>query len=282
MASDLCQIPLSPPSSRPRAATEMMMSSNELTSPLPSRRSSQVMNPPTMLLGQGHDEKSRITSNHARERATSGPLRHPKPFTPADIHSMLECEQEAIVNRLSRELSLLRQQTASVASTTSSTSATFNDALDALHGSSFVPGPIYPTVSRRHRSSSSLSSSYFPVIQGSRTSSVSGITPSRETWRAQDSSRASRSREPSFTSHQKSERLFSTPPPQLQKQIDPSATLTYSPRLCPHCSSLSQQRRASGSGAPRPDEGLSQRGEIEAIKRENEMMRGRQTMTVES
>ncbi|KAL2198049.1 hypothetical protein P885DRAFT_68235 [Corynascus similis CBS 632.67] len=53
-----------------------------------------------------------------------GPLRHPRPLTAADLHLQLEKEQEAVVNRLTRELSILRAaQNASVASNASSTSA---------------------------------------------------------------------------------------------------------------------------------------------------------------
>ncbi|KAG7286522.1 hypothetical protein NEMBOFW57_008833 [Staphylotrichum longicolle] len=53
-----------------------------------------------------------------------GPLRHPRPLTAADLHLQLEKEQEAVVNRLTRELSVLRAaQNASVASNASSTSA---------------------------------------------------------------------------------------------------------------------------------------------------------------
>ncbi|ROW08340.1 hypothetical protein VMCG_03076 [Cytospora schulzeri] len=53
-----------------------------------------------------------------------GPIRHPRPLTAAELHQQLEKEQEAVVNRLTRELDLLRQaQNASVVSNTSSTSA---------------------------------------------------------------------------------------------------------------------------------------------------------------
>ncbi|KAI5794366.1 hypothetical protein DFH27DRAFT_566228 [Peziza echinospora] len=39
-----------------------------------------------------------------------GPHRHPKPLTAADLHLQLEREQEAVVNRLTRELAALRAQ----------------------------------------------------------------------------------------------------------------------------------------------------------------------------
>lgn len=54
---------------------------------------------------------------------SAGPLRHPRPMTAADLHTELEKEQEAVVNRLTRELSILRAQAnASVSSNHSSTS----------------------------------------------------------------------------------------------------------------------------------------------------------------
>ncbi|KAI4739991.1 hypothetical protein E4T50_09551 [Aureobasidium sp. EXF-12298] len=77
------------------------------------------------------------------------PMRHPRPLTAAELHLELEKEQEAVVNRLTRELSALRaQHSASVASNTSQTSS--NQALE--------PGLSYPTSTRQHRSSSNASS----------------------------------------------------------------------------------------------------------------------------
>ncbi|OOF96518.1 hypothetical protein ASPCADRAFT_206696 [Aspergillus carbonarius ITEM 5010] len=207
--------------------------------------------------------------------SASGPLRHPKPLTPSDIHSMLEQEQEAMVNRLSRELSLLRQQTNSVASTASSTSTTLNDSVDALHASSYINNSAHPTASRRHRSSSSLSSSYIPAVQGSRAGSVSGIAPARDTYLPSarpDPSRPGRSRESSLTSPRHSEGALPTLGSFHQTQSAdqlPHHTASY-----PHRSSLSQKTPVVGS-TPRHDEISLQRGEVEMLKRENEMLRRR-------
>ncbi|KAI4852589.1 hypothetical protein E4T44_01386 [Aureobasidium sp. EXF-8845] len=77
------------------------------------------------------------------------PMRHPRPLTAAELHLELEKEQEAVVNRLTRELSALRaQHSASVASNTSQASS--NQALE--------PGLSHPTPTRQHRSSSNASS----------------------------------------------------------------------------------------------------------------------------
>lgn len=82
--------------------------------------------------------------------AAGVPMRHPRPLTAAELHLELEKEQEAVVNRLTRELSALRAHSASVASTTSSVTS-------GLHVDQDITGPTHPTSARRHRSSSSVS-----------------------------------------------------------------------------------------------------------------------------
>ncbi|CAI6340424.1 unnamed protein product [Periconia digitata] len=82
--------------------------------------------------------------------ASGVPMRHPRPLTAAELHLELEKEQEAVVNRLTRELSALRAHTASVASTASS-------AASNVHVEHDITGPTHPTSARRHRSSSSVS-----------------------------------------------------------------------------------------------------------------------------
>ncbi|KAI1099202.1 hypothetical protein F4804DRAFT_345682 [Jackrogersella minutella] len=98
--------------------------------------------------------------------AGPGPLRHPRPLTAAELHSQLEQEQELLVNRLTRDLSMLRAaQNSSVASNTSSASA--STSADQTHPSSFtdthlLSGPGFPLPStsadrRHHRTNSSAS-----------------------------------------------------------------------------------------------------------------------------
>lgn len=82
--------------------------------------------------------------------AAGVPMRHPRPLTAAELHLELEKEQEAVVNRLTRELSALRAHSASVASTTSSVTS-------GMHVDQDMMGPTHPTSARRHRSSSSVS-----------------------------------------------------------------------------------------------------------------------------
>ncbi|KAL3435855.1 hypothetical protein BDV09DRAFT_166301 [Aspergillus tetrazonus] len=181
-----------------------------------------------------------------------GPLRQPKPLSPSDIHLILEQEQEAMVNRLSRELSLLRNQTSSVASTASSTSTTLNEPLDTLHKSAYIAGPTYPTVSRRNRSSSSLSASYFPVVQGPRTSG--------------------RSRRPSAASPP-SQSLISVISQPQERKHDVSTNISHGSHLYTRRSSFSQQRTPSRSNTVHSDDMTSR--DIETLVHENEVLRQR-------
>lgn len=50
------------------------------------------------------------TSSPIRPRLTGpGPLRHPKPLTPSDLHLVLEKEQEAMVSRMAEKEPTLSQ-----------------------------------------------------------------------------------------------------------------------------------------------------------------------------
>jgi polyhydroxyalkanoate synthesis regulator phasin len=225
----------------------------------------------------------------------AGPLRHPKPLTPSDLHLVLEKEQEAMVrahqrmskyetnilndkvNRLTRELSLLRQQTASVNSTTSSASNLTEP--DGLHASPSLGSSTTPHVSRRQRSSSSLSS-HTPATQGAQAASVSGIAPSRDAshpLRSTDHSlpRTIRSREPSVTSRRPSVGSLCS-----FSQYPHGDQLSHfgSPSIYPHRTSISQTHlglsNATNSMA-RYEEATIHRSELESMKRENEQLRRR-------
>ena len=168
------------------------------------------------------------------------------------------------VNRLTKELSHLRQQTASVASTASSTSATFNEPLDSLH---LLHSPSYATnagmthtgPSTRHRSSSSLSS-YVPAIQESRTGRDSSAVPTSRVpldHHHYHYPRPGRSRATSNTSHISDQ--GSTLTPQLQGDRLSANVAESSPG--PHWS------------MNRADEAAHYRGEVESLKRENDALR---------
>jgi hypothetical protein len=185
MAPDLNSVPVSPrPSvtSNPSNTQPASGSLSRQNSTAGSRRTSQIypMSPPPLPLAspggtipssaqQGHafpplsPSGSHIPLSSVDSAGT--PMRHPRPMTPAEMHLELEKEQEAVVNRLTRELSALRAHSASVASTTSIASSAASGALldpnDSSHAGSMT-GSMHPTPSRRHRSSSSVSRSGLP------------------------------------------------------------------------------------------------------------------------
>ncbi|TKX26354.1 hypothetical protein C1H76_1316 [Elsinoe australis] len=149
MAPDLNSVPSSPRQQRARISHPPSTSN--------SRRPSQVMAASPAM----HQSPVFAHTEHA-----GMPLRHPRPMTAAELHLELEKEQEAVVNRLTRELSTLRAQhsasVASVASNHSLSSTTSNPSLLPIDPTDPNPahqitGPTHPTPSRRHRSSSSYS-----------------------------------------------------------------------------------------------------------------------------
>jgi hypothetical protein len=194
MAPDLNSVPVSPrpnvtsnPSntqpapgslSRQNSTTASLSRQNSATA---SRRTSQIypMSPPPLPLASPGGTiatsaqsyafpplSPSMSGGHVSSVDSSGtPMRHPRPMTPAEMHLELEKEQEAVVNRLTRELSALRAHSASVASTTSIASSAVSGALldpnDSSHAGSMT-GSMHPTPSRRHRSSSSVSRSGLP------------------------------------------------------------------------------------------------------------------------
>ncbi|KAF3034844.1 hypothetical protein E8E11_002526 [Didymella keratinophila] len=177
MAPDLNSVPVSP---RPSVTsnpshTQAGASSSRQNSTPASRRASQIypMSPPPLPLASPGGTLPQTSHTHAfpplspnlpSADAGNVPMRHPRPMTAAEMHLELEKEQEAVVNRLTRELSALRAHSASVASTTSSiASSALLDVTDpagsAAHSGAPLQGATHPTSSRRHRSSSSVSRS---------------------------------------------------------------------------------------------------------------------------
>jgi hypothetical protein len=169
MAPDINQLPPSPRPSGPPSVT---------TSRTSSRRASQLMGPPPLPITSPVPHHAQVASSSLSNTGPTsmpsnvdntgvgggpGPMRHPRPLTAAELHLQLEKEQEMAVNRLTRELSLLRaQQSASVVSNTSSTSATQSETESQQTSTSnihLLSGPTQPPPSsrRHHRSSSSTS-----------------------------------------------------------------------------------------------------------------------------
>ncbi|KAH7077922.1 hypothetical protein BKA63DRAFT_274577 [Paraphoma chrysanthemicola] len=247
MAPDLNSVPASPRpnvTSNPSGTQPASGSLSRQNSTPASRRASQIypMSPPPLPLAspggtippsaQVHHSHSHAfpplspsTSAHVSSADSAGvPMRHPRPMTPAEMHLELEKEQEAVVNRLTRELSALRAHSASVASTTSvassGTSGVVLDPNDPAYAGSLT-GSLHPTPSRRHRSSSSVSRSGLPP----------GVLPHRYSI----SSQSAANPDPSHRDH----------------------------------------RSSSVVSTPRYEEVAQHRAELEAVKRENDMLKQR-------
>ncbi|KAF5130230.1 hypothetical protein E5D57_006567 [Metarhizium anisopliae] len=206
-----------------------------------------------------------------------GPLRHPRPLTASELHMQLEKEQEAVVNRLTRELSLLRAaQNASVVSNASSTSASAS-AHDPITESSLLSGSGFtiPTARRHHRNSSSASQNH--GLQ-QLASSYEARHPVPRPAQSIPLSRQS--------SHSRISRTNS-PGPQ-QSALDPSSYF-HSQRV-PHAPSvvMSSVAATPGSGSltdqmspglmpatMRYEETAFYRNELESAKKENETLKRR-------
>ncbi|KAF2153781.1 hypothetical protein K461DRAFT_292494 [Myriangium duriaei CBS 260.36] len=185
MAPDLNSVPASPRQQRARLASHSSSAAN-------SRRPSQVLPPHGPSPGMPH------SPIFAHSDQSGMPLRHPQPMTAAELHLELEKEQEAVVNRLTRELSALRaQHSASVASNHSitSTSSTTPSLLPIdpadPNPTHQITGPTHPTPSRRHRSSSNAS-----IVSGrglsTSTSSASAVHPASMPHHGQSQASADR------------------------------------------------------------------------------------------
>ncbi|UZP37229.1 hypothetical protein NXS19_005045 [Fusarium pseudograminearum] len=160
---DLNSVPPSPlPLAASRRQSATMATPPGPASPslniLPSNQStvnhsrSPSFSSPVLTASQPHPQEVSVG-------AGPGPIRHPRPLTAAELHLELEKEQEAVVNRLSRELSLLRAaQNASVVSNTSSTSAA-NSSHDVAEQSLLSGSGFSIPTARHHRTSSTTSQS---------------------------------------------------------------------------------------------------------------------------
>lgn len=194
MAPDLNSVPVSP---RPGITSAPSHTSTRQPSTPASRRASQVhhMSPPPLPLASpgGTLPASHASHTHAFPPLSPGlsdaahaPMRHPRSLTAAELHLELEKEQEAVVNRLTRELSQLRAHSASVASTVSSvTSGGAGGVSDAdlapgnagvhLPPSSSSTAAAAAAAARRERRSSSSASRYsFGIPVPPNTSASSG------------------------------------------------------------------------------------------------------------
>ncbi|KAH0536197.1 hypothetical protein FGG08_006905 [Glutinoglossum americanum] len=269
------------------------------TSPLPLTSGSV----PTMS-GSGYGA-SAVPGDNSGVGAGPGPLRHPRPLTAADLHLQLEKEQEAVVNRLTRELSMLRaQHSASVVSTTSSSG--LPDTADYVSANHHLSGPLHPAPQRRHHRTSSSTSNHSAVAPSLREnapgwvaaglsgSAISQGTPGIASHTSvpffqatTDRAREGRlSRQNSFTSSIISDRRSRTSSPvpglyggdhQHYRQHSYSHTHAYipTPSSAPALYGSDGILSPSAVATSRYEETAHHRAELESVKRENEALRRR-------
>ncbi|KAH0286028.1 hypothetical protein KCU62_g7093, partial [Aureobasidium sp. EXF-3399] len=206
------------------------------------------------------------------------PMRHPRPLTAAELHLELEKEQEAVVNRLTRELSALRaQHSASVASNTSQTSS--NQALD--------PGLSHPTPTRQHRSSSNASSrslsapsaasSHMNIQHPQPTAPLAGV--SQASFDRAAAAAGSTTANPSISRNPSIRSTSGHSTPALTPAS--AASIPHRPSLSQAASQISTAGSfALGSTSPYTStssaaEIASSRAELDLVKQENEALRQR-------
>ncbi|EXJ83789.1 hypothetical protein A1O1_07416 [Capronia coronata CBS 617.96] len=264
-----------------------------------SRRTSSQMLPPPLPQNNSLPSSPRPAQAAIMDNAGvgigPGPIRHPRPLTAAELHLELEKEQESIVNRLTRELSALRAQTASVASTTSSTSDHFFSNSDPYMPTSGTGTTIIPTAARRHRSSSNLSTRSTRSIRDSlanaSSTSVSGVAaprdqsvqasarPSMELGRPDmsrhNSTSASGFRTSSMTSSPHMSQSGYGYPHRASVSSNAPNLSSSAAESVPHYPLPRSPSATAAVASARYEEATLQRGELEAVKRENELLKVR-------
>ncbi|CAK7564247.1 MAG: hypothetical protein SEPTF4163_002134 [Sporothrix epigloea] len=203
----------------------------------------------------------------------AGPLRHPRPLTAAELHMQMEKEQEAVVNRFTRELTLLRAQNASVVSNASSTSA--SGISDAATGAASTGGLMStPSVSSPadHSLFSGTSGFSIPSSMGRHNRTYSNTSIRSQTAAAGSTPSFSgiaapapiRPMAPNLS------RQNSTASRRSRANSPGPATSVSNPYTHP-----SNFNEASVSGSSRFDDMAVFRAELESVKRENEILRRR-------
>ncbi|KAM0440004.1 hypothetical protein ACHAPT_001106 [Fusarium lateritium] len=285
---DLNSVPPSPHS----LAASRRQSTNQMAAPpvppspslniLPSNQSTvnQSQSPslpsPVLTASQPPAHVSTVVPSSAAEHGVGpgpGPLRHPRPLTAAELHLQLEKEQEAVVNRLTRELSLLRAaQNASVVSNTSSTSAA-NSSHDVAEQSLLSGSGFSIPTARHQRTSSTASQSYGnQQLSSSYEARIHAPRPSHATPLSRQNSSASRRSQ--------------TNSPGPQHSLDPSSYFhnqrVPAPTSIPPSSvgatpgSVSEQLSPGMMPATmRYEETAFYRNELETAKKENDALKHR-------
>ncbi|KAK4174443.1 hypothetical protein QBC36DRAFT_218423 [Triangularia setosa] len=119
----------------PPAPSSLVLPSNQATANNPNSTSTPVLPSPQFPPPISPLPGSTMAGDNTGVGSGPGPVRHPRPPTAAELHSELEKEQEARINRLTRELAALRAlHNESVVSNASSTSATGTEPGDPRSG----------------------------------------------------------------------------------------------------------------------------------------------------
>ncbi|KAF3349335.1 hypothetical protein VdG2_02592 [Verticillium dahliae VDG2] len=268
---DLNSVPASPhaltssrrPSSNQLPAHNLdILPSNQTTVNQPRRASNASLPSPHLPPGQPQPTTANISApSDIGVVSGPGPIRHPRPLTAADLHIQLEKEQEAVVNRLTRELQLLRAaHNASTVSNASSTS-TGNTATEQPTppvDAGLLSGAGFSTAGRRHnRTSSSTSARSLMATMGSANASTTSI-PMRS------APNASLSRQNSSASH-----------PSLAGTSPAAADLIAGPGYFPSSQRVPSQVATSAGTLATPAETLLHREQLETALQENEALKRR-------
>ncbi|KAF4993631.1 hypothetical protein FGRMN_6349 [Fusarium graminum] len=275
-----------PPSPHPLAASRRQSTNQMATPPAPASPSLNILPSNQNIVNHPHSPSlpsPLLTASQPPSHVAGvpgepgvgpgpGPIRHPRPLTAAELHLELEKEQEAVVNRLTRELSLLRAaQNASVVSNTSSASAANSShevpEQSLLSGSGFS----IPTA-RHHRTSSTtsqgignqqLSSSYEARIHAPRPSQAVPLS-------RQDSAASRRS----LTSSPGLQHSSIDPSNYFQHQRIPPPTSIPPSSVGATPGSLSEQLSPGLMPATmRYEETAFYRSELDSAKRENDALK---------
>ncbi|KAH6894220.1 hypothetical protein B0T10DRAFT_456469 [Thelonectria olida] len=277
-----------PPSPHPLAASRRQ-STNQMASvpPTPASPSLNILPSNQTAVNQSQSPSlpsPQLTASQPLHNVTAepgvgpgpGPLRHPRPLTAAELHSQLEKEQEAVVNRLTRELSMLRAaQNASVVSNTSSTSianSTHEPASETLLSGS---GFSIPTARQHNRTSSTTSQGYGqPPLSSSYEARIHAPRPMQAIPLSRQNSSASRRSQTNSPGPQHS----LDPSTYFQHQrIPPTSVPMSSVGATPGSGSISEQQLSPGlmPATMRYEETAFFRQELETAKRENETLKRR-------
>lgn len=225
-----------------------------------------------------------------------GPTRHPQPLTAAELHQQVEKEQEAVVNRLTRELEILRQHNdASSASASDSGADSSTSTIPMipdgrqhlLSGSGFsIPSQTSGRERRHTRSGSSASARSIAATTGSTSvvniTSPAPVRPGATALSRQNStqshSRQSLSSSPAHASSFASSHMADAAHGgyfHLRSATGASSHSLSHPQATPGSISTEMRSPSMMPVTSRYEETAFHRQELETVKRENDALKQR-------